>query len=271
MTTLFRRAGVVFVAMLLLPAAAWAQRPINEHNVVPAPNVQDKGEITTVNFDFKDPRMLELDIPGRGRVVVWYMCYWVSNYGKQPFTVHPEFLLLSNRRTLHRDEVLPEVFEEVRKVEDRTNRFNFKNSVTISETPVPVSKPDALPTRVAGIAIWQIWTVAPGKKLSEEQIQFEAKARAMASFRVFVNGLSNGWSIDDDGQISRKVLMLDFDRRGDGSKVDSNEIEYRDIAKWIYRNSSSKDVDLPPPPSAKPPAADPAKPATPPPAPPVDK
>jgi hypothetical protein len=234
MTTTIR---LLALALMLAPAAAYAQRPVNEYNVTPGVNTQDKGEVSTLNFDFRSPRMMEVDIPGVGKRVVWYMCYWVSNYTKEPFTFYPEFMLLTNRNTLHTDQDLPEVFEQIRKIEDPTNRFKFQNSVTIAKTPIPVSLPDALPRRVAGIAIWP---------------DVAEKAPATASFRIFVNGLSNGWAIDDDGQISRKSLMLEFDRRGDGSRIDSNEIVYREVAKWIYRDASSADVELKRPVSVQP-------------------
>jgi hypothetical protein len=236
MTTTIRRVSLA-LALILAPTAGFAQRPVNEHSVAPGANVQDKGKVTTLNFDFRDPRMMEVDIPGVGKRVVWYMCYWVSNFSEQPFTFYPEFILLTNRNTLHIDRDLPDVFEQIRKREDPTNRFHFQNSVTISKTPIPVSLPDALPRRVAGIAIWP---------------DVAEKAQATASFRIFVNGLSNGWAIDDDGQISRKSLMLEFDRRGDGSRIDSSEIVYRDVFKWIYRDVSSAEVDLKRPASVQP-------------------
>lgn len=229
MSAIILRGTVAAALALALGTAANAQRPVNERNVLPGANVQDKGDINTLHFDFKDPRMMEVDIPGQGKRVVWYMTYWVSNFGKEPFTFYPKFTLLTNRNTLHEDQIMPEVQEQIRKREDPSNRYNFQNSVTISKTAVPLSKPDALPRRVAGIAIWP---------------DVHEKAPNTASFRIFVGGLSNGWSIDDDGKISRKTLLLEFDRRGDGSKIDSSEIQYRDVAKWIYRDSSSADVDL---------------------------
>jgi hypothetical protein len=227
----------LFVTGLGLVPLASAQRPINERNVTPGPNVQDRGEITTLHFDFKDPRMALLDVPGRGKRVVWYMTYWVTNYSKEPFHFYPEFILLTNLKTLHHDEVIPEVFEQIRRIEDPSDRFKFQSSITISKRPIPVSTPDALPRRVAGIALWT---------------DIQEKAPNTASFRIFVNGLSNGWAIDDEGAISRKTLMLEFERRGDGSRVDSSEIVYRNIAKWFYRDASSADVDLQPPASVRP-------------------
>jgi hypothetical protein len=228
---------LIAVALGLVPASLYAQRPINEFHVAPGSNTQDKGDITTLDFDFKSPRMIEVNVPGVGKRVVWYMCYWLSNYSKEPFTVYPEFLLMTNRNTLHHDEVIPEVQEAIRRIEDPSNRFNFQNSVTINKSPIPLSKPDALPRRVAGIAIWT---------------DINEKAPGTSKFRIFVSGLSNGWHIDDDGQISRKTLMLEFERRGDGTHLDSTEIKYLDVAKWIYRDASAADVDLKPPVSVGP-------------------
>ena len=233
------RQAVLALALGLIPAAAIAQRPVNENHVVPGSNTQDKGDISTLTFDFKTPRMVELNVPGVGKRVVWYMCYWLSNYNKEAFSVYPEFLLMTNRNTLHHDEVMPEVQEAIRKIEDPSNRFNFQNSVTIGKNPIPVSKPDALPRRVAGIAIWT---------------DINEKAAGTSKFRIFVSGLSNGWHIDDAGQISRKTLMLEFERRGDGSHIDSSEILYTGANKWIYRDASSAEVDLKPPVSVGPPA-----------------
>ncbi len=228
---------VAFLAVLVVPVASFGQRLENSRSVEPAENVQDRGEITTLHFEFKDPRMVEIDIPGRGKRVVWYMLYWVSNYSKEPFFFYPELTLLTNRKTIHQDEVIPEVFEKIRRIEDPTDRFKFHSSVSITKKPIPVSTPEALPRRVAGIAIWT---------------DVHEKAPNTASFRVFVSGLSNGWSIDDEGGISRKTLMLEFDRRGDGSQIDSTEIVWRQVAKWVYRDASSAEVDLQLPPSVRP-------------------
>lgn len=232
-----RFAALGLLIGLLAANPTLGQRLDNSRAVEPEKNVQDRDDITTLHFDFKDPRMIELDVPGRGRRVVWYMLYWVTNYSKEPFYFYPEFILLTNRKTLHHDEVIPEVFEKIRRIEDPSDRFKFQTSVSITKKPIPVSTPDALPRRVAGIAIWT---------------DVQEKAPNTASFRIFVNGLSNGWSIDDEGGISRKILMLEFDRRGDGSRIDSSEIVWRNVAKWLYRDASSADVDLQPPQSVRP-------------------
>src|SRR5262245_42791739 len=118
MRAIIRRLPGLVLAILLVPAFAPAQRPVNEYSVAPGANTQDKGEISTLNFDFKSPRMLEVDMPDGGKKVVWYMCYWVSNFTKDEFTLYPEFMLLTNRNTLHADRDIPSVFEQIRKRAD---------------------------------------------------------------------------------------------------------------------------------------------------------
>ena len=55
MTTTIRWLPGLAVALVLTPAAALAQRPVNEHSVTPGANVQDKGKVSTLNFDFQTP------------------------------------------------------------------------------------------------------------------------------------------------------------------------------------------------------------------------
>lgn len=241
MATAIRWLGPATLVVLMVLPSAFGQRPFsNAREVQAGVNVQDKGDIWTLKFEFVDPRMIEVNVPGRGKKVVWYMLYWVSNETKDPHFFIPEFELLTKNNTKHYDEVLPEVQEAIRRDEDKNNRFNFQNSVTIRKTEIPPSKPDAVPRRAAGIAIWT---------------DVYEKARNTAGFRIFVTGLSNGWAIDDDGNISRKTLILEFDRRGDGSKVDSSEIVFKPNGyKWVYRDAASAEVDLKRPDSVKPPS-----------------
>jgi len=127
------------------------------------------------------------------------------------------------------------VQEEIRKIEDKSNRYNIQNSVTISKTPIPPSKPEASPKAVYGVAIWA---------------DVNDKARDMVDFDIFVSGISNGWSIDDDGKIYRKTLRLKYKRLGDGTRVDSSEIKFEGY-EWFYRLQSAN-VDLKPPASVQP-------------------
>src|SRR5262245_49477189 len=88
------RCGLVVAIMAGFSVAAWAQqqpapKPVpgnpKERDVKPKPNVQDPDEIFekdgktykdnskiwVLEFKFKDPRLITVDIPGRGRKVCW--------------------------------------------------------------------------------------------------------------------------------------------------------------------------------------------------------
>jgi hypothetical protein len=240
-------------AGLIFPAAMQAQQlRFNEREAAPSLHVQDKDDIWTLNFRFKDPRMLVVNIPGRGQKVVWYMWYQLINNDKTPHSVILDFDLVTRDKgerdkflSFH-DEILPAVQEEIRKIEDPTDRFHIQNTVTIGQKPIPVSKPDAAPRTITGVAIWP---------------DVFDKARDTTHFDIFVSGLSSGWSIDDQGKIRRKTLQLEFKRLGDGSRVDNNEFKFVD-SKWFYRETTAN-VGLQLPPSVQPEAAPAAPPAEP--------
>ena len=175
-------AGWVVLAASIVGAAR-AQSTAG-FNVIPAPprvNVQDKEDVWVLDFQFKAPRVLSVDIPGRGKKSVWYLWYQVINKTGQPRTFIPDFELVTlDRGTLHRDEVLPSVQAEIAKLEDPTGYFGVKNSVTIAAQPISPSKPDANPLTVTGVAIFP---------------DVVEKAGDTTRFSIFINGLSNGWSL----------------------------------------------------------------------------
>src|SRR5207245_2641944 len=89
---------------LLLPGAGLGQalNP-NQREALPKINVEDKDDIRNDNskiwvldFKFYDPRLITVDIPGRGRRLCWYMKYQVINNAKdgQPHTFYPSFELV---------------------------------------------------------------------------------------------------------------------------------------------------------------------------------
>jgi hypothetical protein len=243
-----RRVGVVrgwhsALALLVLTAGlgvALAGNP-NERDVKPAPSVLDREEINTpeskiwaLDFRFKDPRLITVDVPGRGRKVCWYLWYQVINKTKEPHTFIPDFELVTlDQNTVHRDQILPKVQEAIRQVEDPTDFLKIKNSVTIAAEPIPPSKPDATPIAVTGVAIWD--DVDPDT----------------TRFSIFVSGLSNGWSVTDPippdttPVVRRKTLRLDFRRLGDRYYQDSHEIQFMEPAQWIYRGTKLKVPGLP--------------------------
>jgi hypothetical protein len=231
---ILRALGLVLLAGTA--GLALAANP-NERDVKPEANVQDPDDISkpdskvwVLHFRFKDPRLITVDIPGRGRKLCWYMWYQVINNTKEPHTFIPDFeLVTQDKETVHRDQVLPAVQEAIRKIEDPTDYLKIKNSVTIAAEPIPPSKADAAPRAVTGVAIWDDKDIAESNRYS-----------------IYVSGLSNGWAqtdpIEPGGKpvIRRKTLRLDFKRIGDQFYQDAREIHFMPPATWIYRAANLK-------------------------------
>ena len=218
----------------------------NERTVKPEANVQDADDIKSptskvwvLDFKFKDPRLIKVDVPGRGQKVCWYLWYQVVNNTSQPRTLIPDFELVTHdRHTIHHDQVLPKVQDAIRQLEDPTDYLKIKNSVTIAADPIPVSRKEAEPRAVTGVAIWD--DVDPDSNY----------------YSIFVSGLSNGWAVTDDPEkpgvksiVRRKTLQLNFKRLGDRFLQKSEEIQFVPPAQWIYRGSSLTVPGLPAPPA----------------------
>jgi hypothetical protein len=199
-------------------------------------NVEDRSEnihdpdskIWVLDFRFRAPRLITVDIPGRGRKIVWYMWYQVWNRTKEPRTFNPRFELVTlDKPGVHVDEVLPSVQEAIRRIEDPLGHQGIKNSVTMGKEPIPPSKPDAVPKAITGVAVWT--DVNPdATRLS-----------------VFVTGLSNGWSLaeippDNKQVVRRKTLQLNFKKLGDRYFQHSGEIRFEPPEQWLYRASTLK-------------------------------
>ncbi len=241
--------GLALLAVLGIGGAP-ALGQFNEREVQKRINVEDKDDIHkedskiwVLGFTFKDPRIISVDIPGRGKQICWYMRYWVTNQTKKPELFIPKFELVAlDKPAVYVDEVLPSVEKAIRQIEDPTGYQNIKNSVTISNQPIPPSKPNA-PVTVSGVAVWT--GVNPDA----------------TRFSVFVSGLSNGWSIaelppDNKQVVRRKTLQLNFKRLGDRYYQQSGDIQYVPPFEWVYRGATA--VTLP---GASPPAKAPEAPA----------
>jgi hypothetical protein len=227
-----RRPLLAALPFALIAAAVFAQAPGGGYNVVPAPprvNVQDKEDVWVLDFQFKSPRVVTVDIPGRGRKTVWYVRYEVWNRTGAPRFFIPAFELVTDRDT-YRDEVLPSVQDQIAKTEDPTGFYHMKNSVTIAAEPVPPSKPDANPIYVTGVAIFP---------------DVVEKAPDLTKFSIFVTGLSNGWSEDPQTHlIKRKTLQLNFRRVADARVQSSGVIHFQPPVEWIYRGTSVKAPEI---------------------------
>jgi hypothetical protein len=223
-----------------------AAGPFNEFEAKAVKSDLDKSNVWVLDFRFKAPRLIKVDIPGRGTRICWYLWYQVINNTAEPRTFIPDFELVTqdtdNPANYH-DEVLPKVQDAINKIENPTNAdyLMAKNSVTISSKPIPVSKPDAYPIAVTGVAIWD-GTTADAKKRDGKKKDLADANR----YSIFVSGLSNGWVLTDPPAgkreelpvVRRKTLRLDFKRRGDRFLLDSRDISFQPPAEWIYRAST---------------------------------
>jgi hypothetical protein len=221
----------LLIASSLCVSAGKAQNPgnLNEIEAKPRLNVLDKGEIWVLKMRFNPPRLIKVDIPGRGFKLCWYLLYHVTNPDpKEPHTFIPDFQLVTlDSPAVFHDQVLPTVQKAIQKIEDPTGLLDIKNSVTISDRPLPLTKPESTLRYVTGVAIWD--DVSPDTN----------------QFSIFAAGLSNGWSVDDQDVIRRKTLQLNFRRLGDKSNQDARDIRFIAPEEWIYRAVTAKNGEAP--------------------------
>jgi hypothetical protein len=221
----------VLSAWGLSEAAAFGQ--FNERPIQKRINVEDKDDVRkedskiwVLDITIKDPRLITVDIPGRGRQICWYMLYRVTNPTGEPRRFIPNFELVAlDKPAVYRDEVLPAVQKAILQIEDPLGHLNIKNSVTIAGDQIPAARPGSPAPGVNGVAIWT--GVNPDAN----------------RFSVFVSGLSNGWSLaeippDNRQVIRRKTLQLNFKRLGDRYYQRSGEIQFVPPYEWVYRNSA---------------------------------
>ena len=239
----------------------------NEREIEPTLHAFDKADTWTLYFRFKDPRIVTIDVPGRGKKIVWYMWYQVYNLSKEPRYFLPDFeLKTQDYETVHTDEIMPTVQVAIAKIENPNgfrilediteklknpkldptekqklqqmrDRLEVKNSVEINKEPIPVTPENSFPRLVTGVAIWtDIYDRAPKTN----------------RFSIFVSGLSDGWRKDPkDNIIRRQTLHLNFQRLGDEIQNDPNSIRWIDNPIWIYRATGDNQG---PPPEKKEPA-----------------
>jgi hypothetical protein len=247
------RVGIFSLALALIAGLAVGQAPPrgpNEEYVKPGANVQDARtpKLWVLDFKFKSPRLITVNIPGKGNRLVWYLWYQVINYSGEPRTFIPEFELFTHDKGMsYPDQVLPTAIAKIRQIEDRAGADDIKNTVTISSKPIPVSLPKADPRPVTGVATW----IDPNEIDADDDADTKAKKKERPRlaesnrYSIFISGLSNGFTLTDDPGdkkkqlVRRKTLQLLFQRLGDKSSVKSEAIRFRPPAVWIYRASKA--------------------------------
>jgi hypothetical protein len=243
-----------------LPAGAFQERYIKDENPVVEAEASKGGKLWVLDFKFKDPRLITVDIPGKGKRVCWYLWYQVINRTGEPRTFIPDFELSTlDTKMVYRDQILPTAQEAISKIEDPTGYYKIKNSVTIAAEPIPVTLPKAAPRAVTGVAIW----IDPNEPGPTDDANVKKKKESMPKladsnrYDIFVAGLSNGWSMSDPippdtkPVIRRKTLQLSFRRLGDKYLMKSEAIKFQPPVDWPYR-ASMVDLKLPEKKDAKP-------------------
>ena len=195
--------------------------------------------VWVLHLKFKDPRFIKVKVPGKGERLCMYVWYQVYNFTGEPRLFIPSFELKSDSSdTVYPDQILPAVEQAIIRQEDPSGLDNIRNSVTISQEQIPLSKPDRL-RPVTGVAIWD-------------------EIPQAGRYTLYVTGLSNGWSIvtlDQAGKenvVRRKTLQVDFRRVGN-----TDRIEMASTPRWIYRGGLLKGFERQPPET---PAGEPAAP-----------
>ncbi len=217
-----------------------SQQTFNEREVKAQVSALDKGEVWSFDFRFKDPRLIKVYVPGKGTRIYWYLWYQVVNRTAEPHPFVPEFELVTlDFPSTNYDELSLAVQAAIKRVEDPSGYQDIKNSVTISSKPIPVTKPDAFPQAITGVAIWDATSADPAKR--------DPKVKDLSDttrFSIFVRGLSNGVvSVDavvpGDPPVTRsKTLQLNFKRQGD--RLDARDVTFVAPAEWIYRSGKQK-------------------------------
>lgn len=227
---------VCVLAVAMSTASARAQFSTQEREFRTKP--EEKSEIWTLDIKFKDPRMIKLYVPGQGTKVYWYLWYQITNRTSEPHRFIPYFEIVTlDHPAAYPDRYYPTVKDAIAKLEDPTGYQDIKDSVTISSDMIPVSKGDAMPRAVTGLAIWEAASIADPKKRDPNKRELSDTTR----FSIFIRGMSNQFVLVQPlaaGQptITRyKTLQLNFLRKGDRFSMDSRDISFQAPPEWQYR------------------------------------
>jgi hypothetical protein len=235
MVILNRRILAVVLGLFAATAAAAQESTFRTVDPIGIPN--DKPDVWAMNFGYYPPRIVTLDVPGKGKKRVWYMVFQVWNRTDNPQQIVPEFELVAKDPDLagsYTDEPMPTVLKQIKAIEDKTKALDLKSTVEMTKHKIPVTKPDSYPIAVTGVAIWADVPEKIGK---------------VNRFSIYVGGLSNGIFEDTaaDGTVivKRKTLQLDFFKPTDDTNPRVDDIRIDDNKglggeNWIYRASSTK-------------------------------
>lgn len=179
----------------------------------------DREGIWVLEFSYRPVRMIEVDIPGKGRRMVHYLYYRVVNRSGKPRRFVPQFTLIDDQGKRYDDVVLPQAVKNIQAREDP--RIELLGAVNVMGM-IPPSTKEGVDDAIYGVAVW-------------DTLDFKAD-----SFKIYVRGLSDGSQTvnppDGAKPFTRfKALRLDFVRPGDDRRPNEREIRIGDPpSEWTY-------------------------------------
>jgi len=185
-----------------------------------SPLPKDPQGIWVLEFAFKPVRLIEVDIPNKGRRKVHYLYYKVVNRTGKTRRFVPQFTLVADDGRRSEDVVLPLAAKKIQAKEDPTKDLSGAVSVM---GELPASTKNGVDDAFYGVAIW-------------DDVDFKAD-----SFKVYVRGLSNAYQEAESQDANAtpltryKALRLDFTRFGDERNPHSREIRQGEPPyEWTY-------------------------------------
>ena len=191
---------------------------------------KDDDGIWILEFSFLPVRVIEYDVPGKGRKRLHYLYYRVVNRTGEPRPFVPQFTLVTDDGQRSDDTVLPGAVDTIQAKIDPSR--NLLGAVESTGT-IPPSTKEGVDDAVFGVAIWD--DVDP----------------AADAFSVYVRGLSDGnvavgdspssdasaaeGTDSEPAPVRYKALRIDFSRPGDERVIHSREIRLKSPAyEWVY-------------------------------------
>lgn len=233
-----RRRFLAAGALLTLGGPSLFAQGATERDLPPVNLPEDRPGIWTLNFRYKEPRIITVTAPDGKPQEVWYMWFQVYNKTGEPQTFLPEFELVARNPDVNLlDEPRPYAVDAVRRIENPRGEaatpepLRVHTTISIAKRPIPPTKPDAVPRTVTGAAIWA---------------DMAKNAPKANKFSIYISGLSDGLATgtlpNGETLIKRKTLQLDFLRPTDESRASITDIRLDPGVvtpeKWIYRPSS---------------------------------
>lgn len=185
---------------------------------------RDRKGIWVLEFQFRPMRMIEVDVPGKGRRRIHYIYYRVVNRTGEPRRFVPQFTLVDDKGKAYEDAVLPQAVKNIQARE--APQIELLGAVSVMGM-IPPSTKEGVDDAVYGVALW-------------DNVDFNAD-----SFSVFVRGLSDGYQVFTPAQgkpfTGFKSIRIDFQRPGDARNPHENEIRLAEPPfDWTYYPSPQR-------------------------------